>query len=63
MLNTMTNIHDDTMTNSGKKNDTLTLVNLILFENEFVNRFIIFYRSFFNIIFWSSTNILFTNFI
>jgi len=59
----MTNIHDDTMTNSGKKNDTLTLVNLILFENEFANRFIIFYRSFFNIIFWSSTNILFTNFI
>jgi len=25
------------MTNGGKKNDKLTLVNLILFENEFAN--------------------------
>jgi len=25
------------MTNGGKKNGTLTLVNLILFENEFAN--------------------------
>jgi len=25
------------MTNGGKKNGTLTLINLILFENEFAN--------------------------